>query len=279
MNLRQCHRCRSNVPNTARVCPACGSALGAAHGKPNADQLGILHLGTRLRSGSYSIGRLLGRGGFGITYLGADNRLGRPVALKEFFPAGAVRRGTTVVPPPTLGSSEYNTAKQRFLQEAQCLARFHHPSIVAVYDVFEENATVYMVMEYLRGENLGHKLERCGKPLPESELVAIMEPIVDALDGMHAQGVLHRDIKPENIMLADGNGTVRPVLIDFGSARDFVGGATIRHSVVLTPGYAPLEQYTESQRRGPFTDVYALAATLYHLATGVQPPPATDFAA
>ena len=245
----------------------------------NNDTDGVLSLGTRLASGSYSIGKLLGRGGFGITYLGADNRLSRPIALKEFFPNGATRRGTTVVRPHTLRPADYDAAIQRFLLEARTLARFRHPNIVAVHDMFQENATAYMVMEFLKGETLGQQLERIGKPMPEDELVALVEPLVDALDRIHDAGILHRDIKPDNVILAEIGGMRRPVLIDFGAARDFAVGATVRHSVVLTPGYAPLEQYGEAHRRGPFSDIYSLAATLYHLATGVQPLPATDIAA
>jgi serine/threonine protein kinase len=249
------------------------------HAGQQTDTFGTLHLGTRLASGSYSIGKMLGRGGFGITYLGADNRLSRPIALKEFFPAGATRNGTIVVRPPTLRPADYEAAIRRFLDEARILARFRHPSIVAVHDMFQENSTAYMVMEFLKGETLGQRLEQSGEPIPEKELIAITELVVDALDRMHEAGILHRDIKPDNIVLAQIGGVQRPVLIDFGAARDFVQGATVRHSVVLTPGYAPLEQYGEAHRRGAFSDIYALAATLYHLATGVQPLPATDIAA
>jgi serine/threonine protein kinase len=229
-----------------------------------------------LGSGKYSVGKLLGRGGFGITYLGADLRLSRPTAIKEFFPAGANRQQRSVVPPPTLAAAEYARARSSFSQEAQVLARFHHPAIVDVYDVFEENATAYMVMEYLSGVSLAGALEQRGGPISESELLAIARPLTEALDIIHAQGVLHRDIKPDNVMLVAGTSPVRPVLIDFGAARDFANGKTVRQSVVLTPGYAPLEQYAEQARRGPQTDVYALAATMYHAAVGVQPPAATD---
>jgi ssDNA-binding Zn-finger/Zn-ribbon topoisomerase 1 len=253
------------------VCPTCGTALGGAGAA-----LGVLAVGQQLAGGSYSVGRLLGRGGFGITYLGADNRLARQIALKEFFPAGAMRHGTTVVPPSTLPPRDYAAATERFLQEGQILARFHHPSIVAVHAVFQENATAYMIMEYLRGETLAQRLERDGKPLPEAEIVALARPLAEALERIHAAGLLHRDIKPENIILANGATPLRPVLIDFGAAREFVQGVTIRQSVVLTPGYAPLEQYGERAQRGPYSDIYAFAATLYHLATGVQPAAAID---
>jgi serine/threonine protein kinase len=236
----------------------------------------VLPPGTTLNNGAFSIGRTLGRGGFGITYLGADLRLKRSVAIKEFFPAGSTRRATSVILPGALSRADYELAMQKFLQEAQMLARFRHPSIVNVYEVFQANDTAYMAMEYLRGENLLERMERRGGPLTEAELVAITGPIAEALDEVHAAGVLHRDIKPENIMLVGPEASPRPVLIDFGAAREFASGMVNRHSIVLTPGYAPLEQYGEQARRGPFTDVYALAATLYHVSTGEQPPAATE---
>ncbi|MDQ3327388.1 MAG: serine/threonine protein kinase, partial [Chloroflexota bacterium] len=238
--------------------------------------VGVLPPGTRLNGGSFSIGRVLGRGGFGITYLGADLRLKRRLAVKEFFPAGSSRKGTSVVLAGALSRPDYEAAIQKFEQEAQMVARFRHRSIVNVYEVFEENDTAYMAMEYLEGENFLERMERRGGPLSESELVAINGPLAEALAEVHAAGVLHRDIKPQNIMLVGPDDTPRPVLIDFGAAREFASGMAARHSIMLTPGYAPLEQYGEQARRGPFTDIYALAATLYHIATGEQPPAATE---
>ncbi len=277
MSSRQCPLCASPVPPGAHVCPTCGAPLDAeATSASNPDLVGLLASGTTLNKGSFSIGKLLGRGGFGITYLGADLRLKRPVAIKEFFPAGAVRQGTHVLLPGTLSRADYTLAIQKYLQEAQVLARFRHPSIVNVYEVFQENDTVYMVMEYLKGETLMERLERHGRALPEAELITITRPVTEALEEVHSAGVLHRDIKPQNIMLVGRQDAARPVLIDFGAAREFASGKANRHSIVLTPGYAPLEQYGEQARCGPFTDIYALAATLYHVATGEQPPAATE---
>lgn len=236
----------------------------------------MLPAGTQLNNGGFSIGRMLGRGGFGITYLGADLRLKRAVAIKEFFPAGSARTARSVVFSGGMSRQDYALAVDKFMQEAQMLARFQHRSIVNVYEVFPENDTAYMVMEYLQGENLLGHMESRGSPLPEPELVAVSSEIAEALAEVHEAGVLHRDIKPENIMLVGPENARRPVLIDFGAAREFASGMVNRHSIVLTPGYAPLEQYGEQARRGPFTDVYALAATLYHVATGVQPPAATE---
>jgi serine/threonine protein kinase len=276
--LKRCPVCSSSVPQGAAHCPTCGASLDGTGSSGRTDQAlrDVLPAGTQLNHGGFSVGRVLGRGGFGITYLGADLRLKRAVAIKEFFPAGSTRQGTCVMVPSTLSRADYDLARQKFLQEARLLARFRHPSIVNVYEVFEENNTAYMVMEYLQGENLLERMERSGGPLDEAELVALAGPVAEALNEVHAAGVLHRDIKPENIMLVGADGSPRPVLIDFGAAREFASGMANRHSIVLTPGYAPLEQYSEEARRGPFTDVYALAATLYHVATGQQPPAATE---
>ena len=273
-----CPICASPVTADARSCPTCGAPLtppvGGNTGKPS--HAAALKPGTRLDSGGFSVGRVLGHGGFGITYLGADLRRGHPVALKEFFPAGSSRQELDVIPPVTLQGSAYQSALGRFLEEGRILARFRHPGIVDVYGVFQENATAYMAMEYLRGQTLAERMAAYGGPLPEAELLALARALTAALETIHDAGFLHRDIKPENVILAEGEDTPRPVLIDFGATREFASNKTLRQSVVLTPGYAPLEQYAQQARRGPFTDIYALAATLYHLATGEQPPAATD---
>lgn len=276
--MQRCPICASPVQPAARTCPTCGTPLTSSRGPSDArlSHAYALTPGTRLDNGNFSIGKVLGHGGFGITYLGADLRHGRPVALKEFFPSGAGREGLIVLPPPTLRGPDYQAALARFLEEGRILARFDHPGIVAVYGVFQENATAYMAMEYLRGPTLAGRLELHGGPLPEAELLATADALTEALEAIHREGFLHRDIKPDNAILAEGGSRPRPVLIDFGATREFAGNKTLRQSVVLTPGYAPLEQYAQQARRGPFTDIYALAATLYHLATGEQPPAATD---
>ena len=276
MASQRCPTCASAVPATATICPTCGSPLNLRAPASDPNLFGVLPPGTQLNNGSYSIGRMLGRGGFGITYLGADLGLKRTVAIKEFFPAGTARTGTSVIFSGALTPADYDLAIRKFMQEAQMLARFQHRSIVNVHEVFRENDTAYMVMEFLEGEHLLQRMERRGAPLAERELIGFTAPIAEALDEVHAAGVLHRDIKPENIMLVGDEHAPRPVLIDFGAAREFASGMANRHSIVLTPGYAPLEQYGEHARRGPFTDVYALAATLYHIATGQQPPAATE---
>src|SRR3954471_8824850 len=264
-----CPICSTQNPTGAIACVTCGAPLGA---DPSSAYSGALPAGTSLQGGMYTVGRVLGQGGFGITYLGGDIRARRPVAIKEFFPYGSNRRGVTVHPFGGLSGADYQNTRTKFLDEARILARFDHPAIVDVYGTFEENNTAYMVMELLRGRTLGQLVEERG-PLPEAEAIGYIRRVGEALIVVHEASLLHRDLKPDNIMLT-GDGEV--VLIDFGTARAFAAGKTGRMTTMVTPGYAPLEQYGQSVRFGPFTDVYALAATLYHVLTGQMPAPATD---
>ena len=237
---------------------------------------GVLSPGACLASGEYRIDRPLGQGGFGITYQGVDTRLNRPVAVKEFFPEGCWREGSTVVSAGRWNSDTYSNAKQKFLLEGQTLGQFNHPGIVRVYYYFEENNTAYMVMEYLQGKTLAEVLKGRRGKLSEAEAVAYIAEVGKALSVLHSAQFLHRDIKPDNIMLAEDG---RIVLIDFGAARDFTRDSTARYTTMLTPGYAPLEQYGRALKYGAFTDIYALGATLYHLLTGEAPVSAIERAA
>lgn len=233
-----------------------------------------LPVGTRLKGGRYTLGKVLGQGGFGITYLGADTQENRPVAIKELFPEGSSRRANSrnVVPPTSLLGAGFAETMEKFEDEARVMAKFNHPGIVRVFDIFEENGTAYLVMEFLKGQTLGKRIEKQGK-LPAREVQDIALKLLDALEVVHNAGMLHRDIKPDNVFLhQDG----RVVLIDFGSARQFAQGKTLQHTRLVTPGYAPLEQYGTAGKFGPYTDLYALGATLYHALMGVVPPAATD---
>jgi serine/threonine protein kinase len=222
----------------------------------------------------YSVGRVLGQGGFGITYLGSDSGLKRPVAIKEFFPQaqGCSRVGTTVQPAGMTSAADYRIERDKFLTEGQRLARFRHPSIVKVFSLFEENNTAYMVMELLNGKTLLQVLEESGA-VGEREAVAYITQIAEALEVVHGSEIIHRDLKPENIIVNEDG---RAILVDFGTAREFAAGKTRRMTTSLTPGYAPLEQYGQRARFGIFTDIYSLGATLYHLITGEMPVQATD---
>ena len=237
---------------------------------------GVLNPGVLLASGEYQVTKVLGQGGFGITYQGIDTKLNRTVALKEFFPEGCWREGTTVVSAGRWNKSSYIDAKQRFLEEGQALGKFNHFGIVRVFYYFEENNTAYMVMEYLQGQTLTELLNLRGDKLPEAEALSYINIIGQSLDIVHQAQMLHQDIKPDNIVLAQDG---RVVLIDFGAAKDFAGRSTTRFTTLLTPGYAPLEQYGQSLKCADYTDIYALGATLYHLVTGTVPVSAIERAA
>ncbi|MCU1496998.1 MAG: serine/threonine protein kinase, partial [Acidimicrobiales bacterium] len=245
------------------MCAWCGRALAAP---------AELAEGTRLSDGRYQILRVIGRGGFGITYDVGDRRLQRRVAMKELFPESAVRHGSLVLTPPQ-GRAGFRAARDRFLREARVLARFTHPGIVRVYEVFEEHGTAYLVMELLQGRTLVELLQAQGRPFAEPELLDVAGRVAAALRPVHAAGVLHRDVNPSNVMMTSHG---RIVVIDFGLARDYDEGQTVGMTRVVTPGYAPIEQYRGEGRFGPSTDVYGLAATCYRLATGKVPMSALE---
>ena len=223
----------------------------------------------------YRIDKVLGQGGFGITYLAYDNNLHKNVAIKEYLPIElAVREGDSSVQPVTEDRGEqFHWGLDRFLNEARTLAQFDHPNIVRVHAVFEDNNTGYMVMNYEQGVSLGEKLKG-RKTLEETELLKYLIPILGGLEVIHHSGFIHRDIKPDNIFIRnDGS----PVLLDFGSARQALGGQTRTLTSLVTPGYAPYEQYyAKSNEQGPWSDIYGLGATLYRAVTGVAPMDAVD---
>ena len=222
----------------------------------------------------FRIEAVLGKGGFGITYLATDTHLGKRVAIKELLPDSIATRieGRTVVPQTVALEENWQWAKERFLEEARMLAAFSHPAILAVHRMIEANGTAYIVMDYIDGESFQTRLERLGPEADQQALMAIIGPILDGLEEVHQRGLLHRDIKPENILI-DRRG--RPVLIDFGSARESVGH-TVAMTSIVTHGYSPIEQYQSSGRMGPWTDIYSLAAVVYRSISGKKPPVAAD---
>ena len=221
----------------------------------------------------YSIQHSLGQGGFGITYLAYDSELDQEVCIKELFVSGNSTRGTNLtVHSQTTGGFSFSDFVQRFVQEARQLARFQHPNIVRVLDIFRENDTAYTVMEYVRGENLKQLIKRQGA-LTGHKALQLTDQLLDAVEEVHKKGMLHRDIKPENVLVTEEG---RVVLIDFGSAREFSDGKTTTQTAMLTPGYAPIEQYSDRAQRGPYTDIYALGATIYFMLSGQKPIAATD---
>lgn len=225
----------------------------------------------------YTIESVLGHGGFGVTYLAIDVQLGTEVAIKEYLPHDfAHRKGGTDIIPDSDGRTvmTYQCGLQEFLTEGQSLARFKHPNIVRVLRFIEANGTAYMVMEYEKGESLAQYLKQNGPKLDQAALLRIFLPIMNGLNAVHEAGMLHLDIKPENIYLREDSSN--PMLIDFGSARQALVGPGHSQVVALTPGYAPVEQYPDSGKPGPWTDVYAIGASLHRCISGKRPMPSTE---
>ena len=223
----------------------------------------------------YRIEEILGQGGFGITYLAIDTNLNQKVAIKEYLPVEmAVREGnTSIYPVSSERGEQFKWGLDRFISEARTLAQFKHPNIVRVLTVFRENNTAYMVMEYEQGQPL-NELIKDRKTLPEEDLKNILFPILDGLDAVHQAGFIHRDIKPPNIYIRENDS---PVLIDFGSARQSLLEHTRTLTTMVSPGYAPFEQYVgKSDKQGPWSDIYGLGATLYRSVTGIAPPDSMD---
>ena len=227
----------------------------------------VLAPGTRLEE--FAIERELGAGGFGVTYLAYDHSLGRRVAIKEYLPHdwGTRRTDGGVGPRSSAHAKDYSWGLDRFLEEARVLARLHHPHIVQVYRVIEAWGTAYMVTEYVEGRSLAEALRAEGL-WAEARVLGLLDALTVGLAEVHAAGLVHRDIKPANVMLR-GDGS--PVLIDFGAARQAVGRQSRAVTAVLTPGYAPFEQYSTKGVQGPWTDVYALGAVAYEAVSGRVP--------
>lgn len=240
------------------------------------ENIHCLRKGTRL-IGRYTIEGVLGQGGFGITYLGIDELHEKKVAIKEFFPQGIVTRNIEYQDTVTVTfvgeKDNYEKGKERFLKEARTMAKFSKDEgIVKALDFFEINNTAYIVMEYLEGITLKQYLRENQRIAPE-DLIELLVPLIESLDEIHSQGMIHRDISPDNIMvLPDG----RIKLMDFGAARDYTEFGEKSLSIVLKPGYAPPEQYQTHGVQGPWTDIYALCATMYKCITGENPPDAIN---
>ena len=233
---------------------------------------GALPKGASLRN--YEVLSVLGQGAFGITYLARDINLDREVAIKEYLPTALALReeGVTVVARSTQTAPDFVTGRDRFLDEARTLAKLDRaPSVVRVLDFLAANGTAYMVMALAQGETLDSRIKRLGK-LDSTAIDRLLWPLLDGLEQVHAAGYLHRDIKPANILLdTQGN----PTLIDFGASRAVLAGSSIAMTAIFTPGYAAPEQFT-SAKQGPWTDIYGVAATLYHAITGHPPPSAFE---
>jgi len=221
----------------------------------------------------YKIIRILGEGGFGITYLAEDIQLGLRVVIKEYFPNEfAIRSGDSTITSKSKSKNDFNKGMQRFKEEAKTLAKFKHPSIVKILGYFEANDTAYFVMEYEEGVDLSQHLNQLNKSMTQDDILSIMMPILEGLKEVHKYNYLHRDIKPGNILLRTNKS---PILIDFGASKLAIGEASKSITSMLTDGYAPLEQYsTDIKKQGAFTDLYAVAAVIYKIIIGKIPPSA-----
>ena len=253
-----------------KSCPHCGITEGAEN-DPH-----YLPVGTELADGKYTGGETVGAGGFGVTYAAWDHVLDKKVAIKEFMPGEFSTRmpGTKAI--TIYGgekSEQFHAGMNKFLEESRRLAMFSEvEGIVQIYDYFKENKTAYIVMEFLNGETLADRLKR-EKKLLFDEAMNIMIPVLDALEVVHKEGMIHRDVAPNNIMLtADG----KVKLLDFGAARLATGSYSKSLSVMFKDGFTPEEQYRSRGKQGPWTDVYAAAATLYKMLTGVVPEGALE---
>ena len=229
--------------------------------------------GTRLHE--FEFQGVLGSGGFGVTYRGFDHVLGKPVAIKEYLPSDlAVRaNGNDVLPKSTTDLEDFDWGLERFLEEARALAQFDHPNIIRVHRFFEANNTGYIVMDYAEGETLGSLLKR-ERVLTPSRLGELLFPLLDGLEEMHRMSFLHRDIKPDNIIVLKKDGS--PVIIDFGAARQAINAKSRSVTAIVTPGYAPIEQYSTRGTQGPATDIYSLAAVAYRAIVGERPDDSTN---
>lgn len=226
-------------------------------------------------AGQYVIEKVLGQGGFGITYKATDHKTNQKVAVKEFFPDTlAYREVTTVISYPGERSESYEYGKESFLQEAQTLAEFiGNENIVRIHSYFEENGTAYFVMDYIEGKSFDEYIKERGGKISVEEAKRILIPMMDALNIVHSKGIVHRDVTPDNIYLTS-NGTVK--LLDFGAARYSLGDKSRSLDVILKHGFAPKEQYTRRGKQGPFTDIYSLGATFYFAITGKRPPDSVE---
>ena len=252
------------------LCPYCGYIVGT-------EASSKIHLapGTILQ-GRYMLGKVLGQGGFGITYIAWDGKLDRAVAVKEYMPndlASRIDGENEVACYNEKTEQQFQKGLEKAQKEMQMLVRFRAlGSVVAVYDFIRENGTVYIIMELLRGRTVREILTECGR-LPFVETMQIMSPILRALDAMHRGGMIHRDVAPDNIFVCEDGKTK---LLDFGAVKAIGDPGEKTLPVMLKSGYAPIEQYSEKVQQGAYTDVYAACATMYKMLTGEKPPDSLD---
>ncbi len=264
-----CPGCMGRWEDTENPCPRCGFSWERVSGE------GRELPPFTILAGRYLLGRKVGAGGFGITYIAMDLEREETVAVKEFFPVGlAERKGDNVEALPGEEGKDFRSALRSFQKEAELLSRFSEvEGIVRYRDTVQENQTAYLVMDYVEGINLKQQMRQMEKPFSQAEALRLMVPILLAVDTMHRGGVLHRDISPENL-IRKPDGTL--TLIDFGAAREYAVDEEENLTVILKRGYAPDEQYHYGSRQGPWTDLYACCAVLYQMVSGIRPQDASD---
>ena len=267
-NKKICLGCMQEINTDDIKCPHCGFNPNAYKVNPR-----CLRLGTKL-AGKYIIGKVIGEGGFGITYIGWDEKLELPIAIKEFFPPKIASRDTTtgnntIYMFDHADEKSFEEGMRRSVKEARSMSKLEaYEGIVSIRDFFNENKTAYIIMEYVDGETLKEYLKENGKMEPE-DVLKVMKPVMKALEQMHRTGMIHRDISPDNIMIRR-DGQVK--LIDFGATRVAQEEDEKSLTVMLKRGFSPEEQYRSKGHQGPWTDIYALSATMYYMLTGVIPP-------
>ncbi|MBQ3583205.1 MAG: protein kinase, partial [Lachnospiraceae bacterium] len=267
-----CPGCMAVLDEPDLPCPLCGFDKSTYSPSPRS-----LRPFTKL-NGKYLVGKVIGEGGFGITYIGFNMETDLPVAIKEYFPSELATRDTTQGNVITIFSGEardlYREGLEKYLREARNLSMFSDlPGIVTVKDFFYENETAYIIMEYINGMTLKDHLTKVGGRMKQNEVIKMMKPVLESMNKIHEVGIIHRDISPDNIMITK-NKQIK--LTDFGAARVFDTEDNKSITVVLKRGYAPEEQYRAKGNQGPWTDVYALCATMYRMITGVTPQEALE---
>ena len=272
MPLKRCFNCMNELSESVKTCPKCGFD----NSRPN-QPAQALPCGTILH-GRYLIGRMLGQGGFGITYIGYDYTLETPVCIKEFFPSGGAMRdpygNSKVYWSSDSTGAAMKLRRETFVKEAQKAAKVRSlASVVNVWDVFYENETAYIVMEYIKGITVKDYLIKRGTVMDAGECFELLGPVIRDLQGVHEKGIVHRDISPDNLMI-DEDGKVK--LLDLGAAKDLSKGTGQSSALVAKKGFSPPEQYATSMNIGPWTDVYAMCATIYWCMTGKMIPEAME---
>ena len=272
MEFSRCYSCMQTLDAPGAVCPHCGYDNTAG---PAAQPDYILPCGTVL-DGRYVIGKKLGQGGFGISYIAYNLALDTTVCIKEYFPAGAAMRSAAnsriVLWSGGEIAAELRRGRESFVKEARKAVKLRDLThVVKVWDVFYENETAYIVMDYIEGKTLRDRLLEQNRPLDEKTCFALLSPVMEDLEQVHARDIIHRDIKPDNLMRTPEG---KLILLDLGAAKDLSGGSLQSSYMVASQGFSPMEQYTRHGEIGPWTDVYAMCATIYYCVTGkVLPTP------